>query len=69
MSDTLKQAGADCPKCRDAWPAEYAQMGKPTRWTCHVCGASGSIITAARPAAPPPAAHPCPPWARKFNQR
>lgn len=39
----IKNAGADCPKCRDPWPAEHAQQGQPPRWTCNVCGASGEL--------------------------
>jgi hypothetical protein len=23
--------------------AEYAQLGKPARWTCHHCGSSGDL--------------------------
>lgn len=43
MSDTLKTAGASCPKCHAHCPAEYAQMGQPPRWTCHGCGAGGPL--------------------------
>lgn len=40
---TAKRAGADCPKCSDPYPAEYAQAGQSPRWSC-TCGASGDLF-------------------------
>lgn len=39
----LKSAGSPCPKCAEPFCSEYAQMGKPARWTCQHCGSSGDI--------------------------
>ncbi|HEX7891480.1 MAG TPA: hypothetical protein VF522_19165 [Ramlibacter sp.] len=54
---TTKHAGADCPKCGDPYPAEYAQQGQSPRWSC-TCGAGGELsghFTARRALhAPPP---------------
>lgn len=44
MSDTLKVAGASCPKCQADFCAEYAQLGAKARWTCNECGAGGELI-------------------------
>jgi hypothetical protein len=54
---TAKRSGADCPKCGDPWPAEYAQMDQAPRWSC-VCGAGGELHGhfAGRKTAPAPAA-------------
>jgi hypothetical protein len=52
----VKNAGADCPKCSDPWPAEFAMQGQPPRWRC-VCGASGELhgqFSARQPLQPPP---------------
>lgn len=40
---TAKRAGADCPKCGDPYPAEYAQKDQPPRWSC-TCGAGGELF-------------------------
>jgi hypothetical protein len=40
---TAKRSGADCPKCSDPYPAEYAQKDQPPRWSC-VCGAGGELF-------------------------
>jgi hypothetical protein len=58
MSDTLKRAGASCPKCHEPYCAEYAQKGQKGRWSCS-CGAGGDLIGAVSGSSvPAPAAAP-----------
>lgn len=52
MSDTLKHAGAACPKCREPYCAEFAQKGHKPRWSCS-CGAGGDLIGEVAGATPP----------------
>lgn len=54
MADTLKTAGASCPKCGYIVCSEYRAMGDTcTRWSCNECGAGGQIAGSAASAAQP----------------
>lgn len=51
MPDTLKSAGASCPKCGWYPCAEYRGMQDTrTRWTCNSCSAGGTIEGSSSPA-------------------
>lgn len=60
MTETTKSAGADCPKCGETWPAEYAFITGEARWSCG-CGASGPLtgqLSIRSKSAPAPAPEP-----------
>jgi hypothetical protein len=71
VSNTLKSPGYPCPKCKEPFPAEYAQIGQPARWTCHGCSASGpltgDVARSSTPTPPKKTAVP-PPWARNLTK-